>query len=51
MVVFDDQQLRGWPEATHEGFWSSPQEPEGNLTTIRGLVFQAANLSPVSEFS
>jgi hypothetical protein len=27
------------PGATHEGFWSSSQEPEVNPTTIRGLVF------------
>src|SRR4051812_34016711 len=29
------------PGATHEGFWSSLQDPEGNLTTIKSFVFQA----------
>ena len=37
--------------ATHEGFWSYLQKPNVNLTTIRSLIFQAANLSPSSGFS
>jgi hypothetical protein len=37
--------------ATHEGFWSSPQESEGNLTTIQSfLVFQAEIVLPASGF-
>jgi hypothetical protein len=44
MVVFDEQYLRGWPEAPHQGFWSSPQEPEGNLTAIQSLFFPAENV-------
>jgi hypothetical protein len=39
------------PGATHEGFQPHTQEPEVNLTTIRGLVFQAENLVPASGFS
>ena len=27
------------PGATHEGFWSSPQESEGDLTSIQSLIF------------
>jgi hypothetical protein len=37
--------------ATHEGFQSYSKEPDVNLPAIRGLVFQAANLSPPSGFS
>jgi hypothetical protein len=41
-----DAEAIGWhlimpsaPEATHEGFWSSPQEPEGDLASIQSLIF------------
>src|SRR3954451_24298969 len=37
--------------ATHERCQAHLQEPDVNLTTIQGLVFQAANLPPASEFS
>jgi len=33
-------------KGAHEGFWSSPQEPEGSLTAIQNLFFQAENVPP-----
>src|SRR3954447_20601382 len=47
-LLWTSWRFAGSSGATHEGFWSHLQEPDINLATIQGLVFQEATLSPAS---